>query len=85
MFSRQQPSCALSLQFLFDKFNGCLAVGHAGTHGAVSCQEPDGSTLGLLISQTASLAALRQVKEREQGEGEMGREAESRGGHGSGR
>lgn len=84
MFSRQQPSCALSLQFLFDKFNGCLAVGHARTHGAVSCQEPDGSTLGLLISQTASLAALRQVKEREQGEGEMGRKQSREEGMGAG-
>lgn len=57
----QQPSCAPSLQFLFDKFNGCAAVGHACTHGHVSCQEPDDSTLALLILQTASLAALRQV------------------------
>lgn len=56
----QQPSCAPSLQFLFDKFNGCAAVGHACTHGHVSCQEPDDSTLALLILQTASLAAQRQ-------------------------
>lgn len=69
----QQPSCALSRQFLSDKFNGCLAVGHAWTRGAVSCQEPDGSTLGLLISRTASQAALRQVKEREKGGGRESR------------
>lgn len=46
---------ASSLQFLFAKFNGCLAVGHAGTHGAVSCQEPDGSYL--TDSLTGSTAA----------------------------
>ena len=84
---RGQPSCALSRQFLSDRFNGCLAVGHAWTRGAVSCQEPDGYTLGLLISQTGSPVALRQVEGGGGGgtEGGTGRKGvKSRGGHGRG-